>query len=404
MHYLVFYFVVGLAVSPLVFGHESAPLVVPKEEALTRLLAPIEGAGQVVSLIGQQQVALKARPEDAKTIERLGRLFIAQARIASNESFYSRAELCGQLLEMLDTKNPEALLLRGHCLLAMHQFHDAEEVAKRLLQLRRDMQDHALLGDALMEQGQLDGAEMAYQAMIDAKPCLPSYSRVAHFRWLRGDALGAIEVAEQAVACGSYRDPEPLAWVTTRLAFYLWQTNALDAALQAGQRAEKLVSGYPQALYLQGRVLLAQGKKSEAAECLRKAAAATPLAEIQWALEDAEGHTDTFVSDVDPRSLALYLATKKQRVGEALDLAKREVLKRRDVYSWDALAWAQNASGEPEAAAISMKKALAAGTQDARLFLHAAIILSSPQYAAQARAMTAQLLPSEQALLTTLSL
>ena len=61
--------------------------------------------------------------------------------------------------------------------------------------------DYGLLGDALMEQGRLAEAVAAYQRMVDLRPDLQSYSRVAHIRWLKGDLDGAIEVARLAARC-----------------------------------------------------------------------------------------------------------------------------------------------------------------------------------------------------------
>lgn len=397
-------------------AHTPPPLKLKPHEAMTELTRPLQGTGPVIPVITRLQNALKEDGKDARTLAQLGRFFIAQARLAHDELLYQKAELCGQLLEKLEPKNPDALLLRGHSLLAMHRFHDAEHVARDLLELRQEMQDHALLGDALMEQGMLEEALPAYQAMIDAKPCLPSYSRVAHVRWLRGDVEGAIEMAGQAINCGSYRDPEPLAWVTTRLAFYLWQKGDLESAVKVAERAEQLVPEYPHALFVRGRALMAQKRAQAAVACLTTASSKLPLPEVQWALadalamadraEEAEAVLKKIDGRLDPRSFALHLATKGERETEALMLAKTELHSRRDVFSWDALAWAQHAAGQSKAALVSSRKALAEGTQDARLFLHSAHIAraaSQPDLAAhymtEARRLKHQLLPSEQALL-----
>src|SRR5262249_28845069 len=58
----------------------------------------------------------------------------------------------------------------------------------------------------------------------------------------------------------------------------------------------------------------------------------------------------------------------------AVKLANDELANRADVFTLDALAWALSASGRVEEAYSTMKKALAQGTQDARLFYHAGII------------------------------
>ena len=90
-------------------------------------------------------------------------------------------------------------------------------------------------------------------------------------------------------------------------------------------------------------------------------------------------------------------------------LARAELANRHDVFTHDALAWALFADGRREAAALEMRLALAEGTRDARLLLHASLILSEsdPARAADlsesARAGAATLMPSEKDLLPALS-
>ena len=259
--------------------------------ALTMILAHEDDAGPLAAAIDKLQKKIQEHPEDIRGIELLGRYFIARARLTFDPGGYKLAEMCGAVLLEKDQASTPGLLLQGEALLAMHRFHDAESVARQLLTLRQDMTDHALLGDALMEQGRIDEAVQSYQSMIDAKPCLASYSRVAHVRWLRGDVEGAIQMAEQAIACGSYKDPEPMSWVTARLAFYQWQDGQLAKALITAGRATELVKDYPHALYVIGRIQLAQQKSAEALQTLEKAALKSPLPEVLWALADASRAT-----------------------------------------------------------------------------------------------------------------
>ncbi|MCB1211229.1 MAG: tetratricopeptide repeat protein, partial [Verrucomicrobiales bacterium] len=290
-----------------------------------------------------------------------------------------------------------------------------EEIGRRLLTLRQEMVDHALLADALMEQGRIEESLPHYQSMIDAKPCLPSYSRIAHIRWLRGDLDGAIEMMAQAVACGSYRDPEPMVWCTTRLASYVWQKGEVDEATRICERALQILPDYAQALWLRGRIELGQGQSEKAVVSLRAAANHSLLPEVLWALAEAEelaGSSDDSKRTLaklkevgqrgDPRSYAIWLSTSGIETDEALDLAKAEMMARRDTFSWDALAWAQSAAGETVAAQISIRHAMAEGTRDARLLMHAGIIAlrvgdaEASGLLNQAQQMRAQLLPSEQ--------
>jgi hypothetical protein len=76
----------------------------------------------------------------------------------------------------------------------------------------------------------------------------------------------------------------------------------------------------------------------------------------------------------DPRTFALYLATRRQEIHQALKLAEDEMNTRADVFTMDTLAWALNANGRFAEAREYAKKALSEGTQDARLFYHAGSI------------------------------
>src|SRR5260370_19252617 len=120
---------------------------------------------------------------------------------------------------------------------------------------------------------------------------------------------------------------------------------------------------------------------------LRQAAAADPLPEYQWVLAEAlragGGDADARAVEeqlvlrgarLDRRGLALFLATRRRDVPAALRLGRQELESRSDVFPLDALAWALAASGDIAAARQTMERALAEGTQDARLFYHAAAI------------------------------
>jgi hypothetical protein len=104
----------------------------------------------------------------------------------------------------------------------------------------------------------------------------------------------------------------------------------------------------------------------------------------------------------DPRTFALYLATRRRDVPRALELTERELAERADVFTLDARAWTLAAAGRVDAATEAMRQALATGTRDARLYLHAASIAAqagrrteAAKWAAQAHAARFTLLPSE---------
>lgn len=76
----------------------------------------------------------------------------------------------------------------------------------------------------------------------------------------------------------------------------------------------------------------------------------------------------------DRRTYALYLATIGRDVDKALRLAEQELLAGEDVFSLDAMAWALYAADRIPEALTHSQRAVAEGTQNARLFYHAAVI------------------------------
>ncbi|MCI0370895.1 MAG: tetratricopeptide repeat protein, partial [candidate division NC10 bacterium] len=60
-----------------------------------------------------------------------------------------------------------------------------------------------------------------------------------------------------------------------------------------------------------------------------------------------------------------------------LDLAKKELEFRQDIYAYDVLAWALYKNGKLQEARVAIQEALKLGTRDARLFFHAGMIAAA---------------------------
>lgn len=381
-------------------------------------LAAQAGDTKLDQEIARWQTKSRAEKKDVRSVslEQLGWKYIEKARATNDPGYFKLADACAACLQAEHEKPmPEALLLRGHALHQMHQFKAAEPVARELVKVRGLSFDHGLLGDVLMEQGRLKEAIAAYQEMMNQKPNAQAYSRAAHVRWLTGDNKGAIEVARLAVQASSPQDREAAAWAYTRLAFYEWQNGQAAAAQRAVGIAAELQSDYAPALLLKGRMLLAEGKANDAVAPLQRAVTQNPLPEYQWALAEAlrgAGQPDeaakielallTKGAADDPRTLAVFLATRREAPEKALRLVQAELDARADVFTYDALAWALRAAGKTAEAHDAMKQALAAGTQDARLFYHAGVIAAetnrnaeAQRYFNRAYALQQTLLPTE---------
>ncbi|HSE37087.1 MAG TPA: tetratricopeptide repeat protein, partial [Blastocatellia bacterium] len=361
------------------------------------------------------QQAVPSAHAESGVLEQLGWAYIKKARVSYDPGFYKLAEQCAICIESTRPDSPEALLLRGHVLDSLHQFKEAEAIARRLSETRGAPFDYGLLGDTLMEQGRLNEAIQAYQKMIDLKPGPQAYTRVAHVRWLKGDLEGSIEMMRKAAQAMSPRDAESAAWAYTRLALYELQAGSPKSAERACEIALGLQNDYAPALLARSRVLLAENRNAEAAQIMRQAARLNPLPEYQWLLAEAlraagrdsearavEDKLKRSGAGEDPRTLALFLATRGQQPDLALTLIEQEKKARDDVFTLDALAWALAATGRANEASRPMQRALAEGTKDARLFYHAGSIAAMNGQKREARlllnraaAIKQMLLPSE---------
>jgi tetratricopeptide (TPR) repeat protein len=372
--------------------------------------------GEIARLREEARTAADAVP----ALERLGWTYVEKARLSYDQGFYRLAEQAALCMDEKRPGTPEALLLRGHVYHNLHRFKEGEAVARRLVAMRGDPFDWGLLGDVLMEQGKLDEAVPAYQTMVDAKPGLQAYSRAAHVRWLKGDLAGATQIMRMAAEAGSPRNRESVAWAYSRLAMYELQGGDAAAADSAVDQALFFADGYAPALLARGYLLLSAGKAADAVGPLDRAARENPLPEYQWALAEAlraagldaraaqvEAAMMRAGAEEDPRTFSLFLATRGEQVDTALRLARRELDRREDVFTQDALAWALAAAGRPEEARQRMQLALAQGTRDARLFYHAGVIAGmvghkheAERWFEKAREIRQMLLPAERERLT----
>ncbi|HEY7002148.1 MAG TPA: tetratricopeptide repeat protein [Candidatus Udaeobacter sp.] len=385
------------------------------DDPLALVLVPQTGDSRTDKEISKLQQRIREGRNVQLWLERLGWAFVAKARESFDPGFYKLAEQCARSIEMRDPKSQEAMLLRAHVLQNLHRFKESETLARTLVQKRGLSFDYGLLGDALMEQGKLNDAVEAYQRMMNLKPDLRAYARAAHMRWLKGDLAGAIEAMQLAVSAASPNDAESAAWVNTRLAAYLFQAGKFNEAEQRCAFALSLQNGYAPTLLLKGKMLLAQSRFREAVDILQDAAKRNPLPEYHWTLAEAlraagrekeasgvEAQLRRNGSISDPRTMALFLATRRENPETALRLSKEEFDSRSDVFTHDALAWSLAAAGNLSGAQREMHLALAEGTEDGRLFFHAAVIASQAGQAADAERwlykaseLSQLLLPSE---------
>jgi tetratricopeptide (TPR) repeat protein len=368
-------------------SNEEAAIPVSANTASAIALAPHQGDEPIDREIRQLQGQVRAGKQRLETMKRLGWAFVRKARLSCDPGYYKLAEQCALSVESENPKDPDALLLQGHILDSLHKFREAESVARNLVVLRNQAPDYGLLGDVLMEQGRLQDAIEPYQKMIDLRPDLEGYLRIAHVRWLKGDLEGAQEIMKIAVTAGSPREPESAAWAYTREGSYELQAGHTEAARRSAETALGYVQNYPGALLLKARVLTAESNVPASVPLLQEAVRRTMLPEYQWVLADTlreagrtseaeavEGDLLNSGATNDPRTFAIYLGTRGENPKKALALAEAQLTNRADVFTLDTMAWALKANGRLAEAREYSERSLREGTCDARLFYHAGSI------------------------------
>jgi tetratricopeptide (TPR) repeat protein len=346
------------------------------------------GGATIDEKIRKLQAGLAKRPELVQGWIELGQAWIQKARDVARPGLHANAGAAASRALALEPSNRLALELQGLVLMNDHRFAEAAKLMQQVVEISPD---HPVawgtLSDALLELGRTGDAINAAQHMMDLKPNLPSYSRAAYLQWLRGDLQGAKESIRLAIDAGNgSMEREPRAWVIVQAAMMFWNEGDAEGALAGFEQALQELPGFPPALVGKARVLLGRGDGKTAEPLFAQAYKANPLVETGWLLGDARelaGDTagaQQIWTDIekrgaaDPRTLALFLATKKLQTDRAVELALAERKTRDDEYTEDAVAWALYRAGRLQEALRAADEATKLGTRDARLWYHAGAI------------------------------
>jgi tetratricopeptide (TPR) repeat protein len=338
--------------------------------------------------------ALAAAPADPAALEDLAAAYLQKMRETTDFSYVDRAD---KLVTQALARKPgdlEGEILRNEIELNRHHFAKVvENTAALAKSAPQEARLWAMMADSLMEMGDYDRAADALEHMLALRPGLSSYNRVAWYRFVTGDAEGAISAMRQAVhAAGA--TPENLAWCLVDLGNLYFRTGRLDEAEANYNAALRTFSRYHPAFAGLGRVNAARKRTAEAIANYTRAESMVPLPEYAGALRElyreqgnlAETRKQEQLLDVvdqlaranfenTDRTLALVLADQERHLDRALELVQNELAFRRDVYTYDVLAWVLYKLERYPAAQDAMRKALAYHTPDSTLARNAKLIL-----------------------------
>lgn len=346
-----------------------------------------------------------ASTEDPRQWVELATAAMEQARATGDVAWYARAEAAVTSLLARDPTSLEGLRLQAWVLGGQHRFEAAARAAREALaQAPADAMSHGVLGDALVELGDYDGAERAFDRMMELRPGTAAYARVAYLRELRGDPDGALEALRLAARSASPNAPLAAAWIHMQLGELHFGRGELDPAASEYERSLALLPSSGAATSGLARVRGAQGRLDEAerlyAEAVRLLPAPAILARYgdllahlgrraeadrQWALVRLTSSLSPGAGGLHEREVALFLADHGLDVAAALASAEAQLRTRRDIYGFDAVAWCALAAGDVARAREAMPQALRLGTRDALLHYHAGMIALAAGEAEEAR-------------------
>jgi tetratricopeptide (TPR) repeat protein len=353
--------------------------------------------------IAALEQAARLAPEDPQPLAALASTLLGLVRQGGDTRNYERADAAIAKALKRDPSSAAAYTERGILRLGRHDFHGALSDGKRARALAPGViKPLGVLVDANIELGRYQEAARVLQRMIDLKPNLDSYARVAYLRELRGDLDGASEALTLATSAGG-ADSENVAFVQSLLGHLELAQRRSERALRAFRAALAKVPGYAPAQAGLARVDIAAGGLDRAIKRLRDLVAREPKQEyvvLLGELELADGQ-----SQAGRRTLATVPAELKLLESAGENTETEKALFEADhgsvaaavtagraawthgpsVRAADALGWALTRAGSPREGLSYARHALRLGSRDASFLFHAGMSAKAAGRADEAR-------------------
>ena len=336
----------------------------------------------------------------------LGHAYARKARETSDVGYYLRAEAAIRRALRVYPEYVEAEASLSAVLLSLHEFGKALAIARPIADNPRGLQALATLGDANLALGQYGRARAAYNRLLAFAATPGAYSRLAVLADLDGDTDQALTLMGRAATLaeesGDYG--ESLAWYSYQLGELSFRAGRVGAAERHYRAALHIFGDYPLALAGLAKARAAEGDEEGAIDLYRRATEIVPQPDFLAALGDVyattgrmnkareQYETVEFIAklakinrQVYNRQLANFYSDHDLHLGEARRLALAELRVRKDVYGYDAAAWASYKNGMHDQTQRLIVRALSRGTRDPKLYYHAGMIARAQGRTAEAR-------------------
>ncbi|MGI8495577.1 MAG: tetratricopeptide repeat protein [Pyrinomonadaceae bacterium] len=347
---------------------------------------------------------LKNDPEDFSANNKLAGLYLQKLRETGNVQYLDLTFRVARasLDSVADIRNAGGLAALALCEFASHDFTNARDHALRLIELEPTKSyPRGILGDALLELGEYEKAEIAYKkiTLLDKGSSSGSEARFARLAQLKGDNLEARKHFATALTLAldqSVPPRETIAWLRWQLGETAFSVGDYETAEQHFKDSLTTFPDYYRAVASLGKVHAARNDLSGAIEQYEKVTRILPDpnyvaalgdlyrlagrdedAKRQYELVEQIGRLSELNGALYNRQLALFYADHDIKPEEAYNLAANEYETRKDIYGADAVAWTALKAGKLVEAQTAMKESLRLGTNDAKLFYHAGMIEKS---------------------------
>lgn len=348
------------------------------------------------------------------TFAMLAQSYLARCRETGDLADAARAEQAARRsLQIRTAHNLDAFSVLGQCLLTQHRFSEALQIAQAVLARRPDeRQALYTAAEALMETGEYTAAKRTLEQ--DPRVYSDPFGRALRARLVEisgrpAQALRELEQAARQAETAISMPPTTAAWFFVRLGTLHASLGHAELARSSFGRALELFPQDYRAMAGIARLEACRQRWHEAIDWATRAAARVPApdtlailgdafagagraaeAEKQYALIDSMARLAKAQGAVYDRTRALFLADHRRRLDEAEVLARRELLHRHDIYTYDALAWVCFQRGRLLEADRAIRRAMASGTKDAVLYYHAGRIAAARGDRSRAQEMLAR--------------
>ena len=344
---------------------------------------------------------LKRDPENIKALVSMVALFIQEARISGNFSYYDDAAMnyVSRILAK-DPNNFEALTYKALIQLSQHHFTEALQTGESA----RNLFPHSafvygILVDANVELGNYAAAVENSDKMVGIRPDIRSYSRIAYLREIHGDFPGAIEAMKLAVEAG-VPGQESTEWCRVQLGKLYELTGDLRSAEMNYSISLDERPQYAYALAGLGRISSARQEFEKAESLFKQAYEATPdysfkeeLAELYQSLGNNKGAKELSKNIIKEMNVRNQNVTNSDSTGHYSDKEMANIYLMNGDYDNaikhaimeynrrpgnievnELVAWIYYKSGKTEKALPYLKEALKTNSKHPRLIERANLI------------------------------